>query len=530
MSFIQKIYDTGLSKFVYYTTDTVTLTPLSGETNPNHSGVGNLLPETHAILQQIGSGAEALYFNLVLDPLATPAANVHNTLISALAEANSLDGTVEIALTDNIAVSSGTYDFSNVKLTAINSIVAFTITFSGTATISNLPIELDHIQLVNQKSSGTLVTISSDPSPLVIRRNGGLLNNSSSQHYFNINAASLVIYLYNDSILSGNSSSSALFNTSTTGYVDIYTTGSEIYLTDAYIFKGPLDVNIYYSGGSLFDHRSTNPFTGLTGTFTVRQYNQKIPFIFTPTTLSASQNNYNPTGLEWADILRLTSSTAVDITGLEAAGFATNLIAKKLTLTNIGSNVITLKHDSGLSTYPFYLAGEVDLAVPAGGSAAFYFDPTTLKWRPDGGSGGGGGGSGIVNLPMALNESTPQKQIEVVAGGLYFDPTDTPGAVTLRLVGSYNSVDAGSSARIYLYDMGPGTGAFTPVKRATVQIPYASVGNRVKVDLALTKVVSPGVDLGEIHTTARCYEVRMYLNATDAAPVMITSWAGFVVG
>src|SRR5689334_4187054 len=36
-----------------------------------------------------------------------------------------------------------------------------------------------------------------------------------------------------------------------------------------------------------------------------------------PTSLSASQNNYNPTSLSSATVLRLTSSNDVDITGLQ---------------------------------------------------------------------------------------------------------------------------------------------------------------------------------------------------------------------
>jgi len=139
------------------------------------------------------------------------------------------------------------------------------------------------------------------------------------------------------------------------------------------------------------------------------------------------------------------------------------------------------------------------------------------------------GSSSAQNLVMTLKETTNLKVTEVTGGGMYFDPTAVPGTVTLRLVGNYTSVDAASSARVYLYDMGPGTGVFVPVRRAVVSIPFASVGAQMKVDQALVKVTTPGVDLNEIHDVARVYELRMYLNATDASPAMTVAWAGFVV-
>jgi len=141
-----------------------------------------------------------------------------------------------------------------------------------------------------------------------------------------------------------------------------------------------------------------------------------------------------------------------------------------------------------------------------------------------------GGGSSVSNLAMGLQETTSLKVTNVTIGGMFFDPVAVPGTTKLRMVGNYTSVDASSSARVYLYDMGPGTGIFTAVRRAVVQIPFASVGAQMKVDQTLTKVTTPGVDLNEIHDVARVYELRMYLNATDSTPAMTVAWGGFVVG
>lgn len=58
MAFIQKIYDTGLSQFVFYTKAVIDLVPSSGETTPNHSGVGNLVASTHVIVAETGATLE----------------------------------------------------------------------------------------------------------------------------------------------------------------------------------------------------------------------------------------------------------------------------------------------------------------------------------------------------------------------------------------------------------------------------------------------------------------------------------------
>ena len=141
---------------------------------------------------------------------------------------------------------------------------------------------------------------------------------------------------------------------------------------------------------------------------------------------------------------------------------------------------------------------------------------------------GSGGASVAALYPMGIGLDTTLLSTEVVLGSHYLDPALFSGtSVSLRLVGFYASTDGASIARVYLYDMGPGTGAFTPIRRAKVEIPFSSVGKVVKVDQALTLTATPGVDLNQIHTSARVYEARMYLAATNGS--MAVSWAGFEV-
>jgi len=99
--------------------------------------------------------------------------------------------------------------------------------------------------------------------------------------------------------------------------------------------------------------------------------------VISPTSISSSQNNYNPTGLSTADVVRLTSSTTVGITGL-VGGVAGRVI----TLQNVGTNIIFLPDQSGSSSAAnrFHLKSQVTLYGDGGGITLIY-DGTESMWR-----------------------------------------------------------------------------------------------------------------------------------------------------
>lgn len=135
-----------------------------------------------------------------------------------------------------------------------------------------------------------------------------------------------------------------------------------------------------------------------------------------------------------------------------------------------------------------------------------------------------------LHIAMGANVYTAQIATYVDLGGCYFDPASDPGSVIFRMVGDFVSTDAASSAKVYLYDMGPGDGtAFVPVRRAVLNIAFANVGKRMKVDQALTKTGAPGVDANQIYNTARVYQARMYLTSSDLAASMYVARVGFKV-
>lgn len=104
------------------------------------------------------------------------------------------------------------------------------------------------------------------------------------------------------------------------------------------------------------------------------------PVIVTPSSLSASQNNYAP---GTCDIVRLSSSTAIDITGLVAPSVdgAMRLI---INVNASGGSAITLKHESASSTAAnrFRNTTGGDYLLPAdGGSAVLTYSSAISRWR-----------------------------------------------------------------------------------------------------------------------------------------------------
>jgi len=103
-----------------------------------------------------------------------------------------------------------------------------------------------------------------------------------------------------------------------------------------------------------------------------------------PTQLTGDVNNYDPTGLSTASVLRLSSDASRTITGL-AGGSDGRL----LWLHNTGAENIVLADASGSSTEAnrFALTGDTTLTPDT--AVLVQYDATTLRWRVIGGTGGG---------------------------------------------------------------------------------------------------------------------------------------------
>lgn len=99
-----------------------------------------------------------------------------------------------------------------------------------------------------------------------------------------------------------------------------------------------------------------------------------------PSTLSSTQNNFNPTSLGARNTWRLTpASGGTTITGIQAQ--TNGYVA---TFFNIGtSDDLIFPNESGSSTSSNQILtpGAATLTIPAGGSVSFRYDGTTSRWR-----------------------------------------------------------------------------------------------------------------------------------------------------
>lgn len=94
-------------------------------------------------------------------------------------------------------------------------------------------------------------------------------------------------------------------------------------------------------------------------------------------TIATDQNDWSPTGLSTASIIRLTCGSGDTITGL--AGGADGRI---ITIFNVGSNSATLISESSSSTAANRfktVAGNV--RIPVNGLVTLIYDSTTSRWR-----------------------------------------------------------------------------------------------------------------------------------------------------
>lgn len=108
--------------------------------------------------------------------------------------------------------------------------------------------------------------------------------------------------------------------------------------------------------------------------------------VISPSTITADQNDYNPTGLATASMLRLSADAARTITGL--AGGAAGRLA---TIHNIGASNIVLKDESASSTAANRFALAADLTIAPDQAVVIQYDATSSRWRSVGNPAVGGG-------------------------------------------------------------------------------------------------------------------------------------------
>jgi len=107
--------------------------------------------------------------------------------------------------------------------------------------------------------------------------------------------------------------------------------------------------------------------------------------VITPTALSGNADDYNPTGLNSASIVRMSSSSSVNLTGIETrsgAPYNSNTNdGRLLFLLNVGANNIVLTKEDAGSVAQNRFAVIVDDTVQPNGVRLLQYDATAARWR-----------------------------------------------------------------------------------------------------------------------------------------------------
>lgn len=95
-----------------------------------------------------------------------------------------------------------------------------------------------------------------------------------------------------------------------------------------------------------------------------------------PSQITSSQNDYNPTDLSTSSVLRLTSDANWNITGLAGGSDGRVIIIR-----NIGSFIITLKNNSSSSTSSNRFSFSSDMIIYPDKSVILQYDSTVSLWK-----------------------------------------------------------------------------------------------------------------------------------------------------
>lgn|SRR3990167_242729 len=106
-------------------------------------------------------------------------------------------------------------------------------------------------------------------------------------------------------------------------------------------------------------------------------------------TVGTNQNNWAPTGIGTASIIRITTSGAFSITGInsDTGGTPDENGNRVLTIVNLGAHNVTLVSESASSNatnrfnFPVPLGGQADFILYPGNTITLWGDGTTARWR-----------------------------------------------------------------------------------------------------------------------------------------------------
>ena len=99
--------------------------------------------------------------------------------------------------------------------------------------------------------------------------------------------------------------------------------------------------------------------------------------ILSPPDLTVNTDDWSPTGLSAAAIIRIAATGAVNLTGMAAA-----LTAQFKLLINVGTNTITVKNlTTSLAVNQFRCPGNADFSLTRGTATWLWYDRTSSLWQ-----------------------------------------------------------------------------------------------------------------------------------------------------
>lgn len=170
-------------------------------------------------------------------------------------------------------------------------------------------------------------------------------------------------------------------------------------LTGPYHFLRPIFEQLALSIARVNDreHNSTGTHAAVTATSLVvsgaTEINLDAPWaihstaILSPAQLTAGVDNYNPTGLADALILRLSSDASRAIGGINSAVGAPGSHWVRKLLVNVGSNDIVLTRSAGSGSNAanqFATPGALDFTLNQNDGVWIHYDRTSTIWRVEG--------------------------------------------------------------------------------------------------------------------------------------------------
>lgn len=201
--------------------------------------------------------------------------------------------------------------------------------------------------------------------------------------------------------------------------------------------------------------------------------------ILSPAQITARADDYNPSGLQTAGLLRLNSDAAYDITGITAPTILT--MGRQLRIVNINAaDILTLKDEDANSAAANRMALGGDIQIGHDKGVTLIYDSTSSRWRLYGEPCDGDGGL-IRGIGPELTIDTG-----VITPTHSFHPVDTEGdaanddidtiAGTNALAGDtliLQSVDAARDSRAV-------NGADNIITRSGVNLTLNNTGQRLE--------------------------------------------------